>query len=186
MAQTGITEPEEAVRMMNSGELEVRVKKWIIEDGIICFSVKSDGASGNEWITRLNRRDIRLTGKAEKFLLSKRFKATSGKLSKIIILKNSLFQFYEPDLLQIRQYAETLGFSTPDVETACLIREKLSSKDVAEMGCKNIAVMHKPIRVDGEHLIFNICDIDNITLLSAISEDPNEIWSLGGGFAFTS
>ena len=50
MRQTGETDPNEAVRLVNSGEWVISkpTRSWREEGGVIFFSVTSDGTTGED------------------------------------------------------------------------------------------------------------------------------------------
>lgn len=63
MRQTGTDDPNEAVRMVNAGEVQISVirPEWTEKDRIIHFSVTSNGNTGEEWITRLESKNFRVS-----------------------------------------------------------------------------------------------------------------------------
>lgn len=93
MKQTGINDANEAVRMVNSGEVQILLKKpkWTEKDGVIRFSVTSDGTTGEEWISRLENKNFRVGDYAKSVLRSKDFKPTSGITIFIAVLKGEIF-----------------------------------------------------------------------------------------------
>lgn len=157
MTQTGITEPEEAVRMMNSGELQISVikSKWIEKDSVIRFSVTSDGTTGEEWIARLESKGFRVGDYAKRVLRSKDFKPTNRIIYEITVLKGELFSDSDRITKTIRKEAKNRKLSTPNAEVACLIREKFSDKELEAMGLYLIVTMHEPIKdSDGGPMLF--------------------------------
>jgi len=151
MAQIGVNDPKEAVRMMNAGELQVSVikPKWREENGIIYFSVTSDGATGEEWITRLESKYFGVSDYAKSILRSKDFKSTRGITTEIAVIPGLLFEDNDRTTKNIRAYAKKRQLLDPNAEVACLIREKFSDKEIKVMGLWWIAVMHKPIKDSG-------------------------------------
>ena len=148
MVQIGITEPEEAVRMMNSGELQISVSKpkWTEKDGVIRFSVTSDGITGEEWISRLESKSFRVSDYAKSVLSSKGFKPTSGITYEIAVLKGEIFSDNDRITKNIRKEAKNRKLSDPNAEVACLAREKFSDKELEAMGLYWIVAMHEPIK----------------------------------------
>src|SRR3989344_4056544 len=60
---------------------------WREEDGVIYFSVTSDGMSGGEWIKRLESKGFRVGDYAKNVLRSKDFKPTEGVVTEVAVLK---------------------------------------------------------------------------------------------------
>lgn len=187
MTQTGITDPEEAVRMMNSGELKVSVikPKWTEKDGVIYFSVTSDGTTGEEWIARLESKSFGVVDCAKSVLRSKSFKPTSGVTYEIAVLKGELFSDNERITKNIRKEAKNRKLFTPNAEVACLIREKFSDKELGAMGLHWIIAMHEPIEDtdDGPVLLIAHRDRGGSWLLAGYGS-PGSEWGRVVGFAF--
>ncbi len=122
--------------MMNAGELQASVirPKWREENGIIYFSVTSDGATGEEWITRLESKGFRVSGYAKIILRSKDFKPTSGITTEITVIKGVLFEDNIRITKRVRAYVKKHQLFDPNAELACLIREKFSDKEIEAMG----------------------------------------------------
>jgi hypothetical protein len=187
MTQTGITEPEEAVRMMNSGELQISVikSKWIEKDSVIRFSVTSDGTTGEEWIARLESKGFRVGDYAKSVLRSKDFKPTNGIIYEIAVLKGELFSDSDRITKTIRKEAKNRKLSTPNAEVACLIREKFSDKELEAMGLYWIVAMHEPIKdSDGDPELLDASRSGNGSWLSTSYGLPDLEWFRGNGFAF--
>ncbi len=184
MTQTGITEPEEAVRMMNSGELQISViSKWIEKNGVIRFSVTSDGTNGEEWIARLESKGFRVGDYVKSVLRSKDFKSTNKIIYEIAVLKGELFSDSDRITRTIRKEAKERKLFIFNAEAACLIREKFSDKELEAMGLYWIVAMHEPIKdSDGvPKLLF--ASRDGSWLLTSY-DDTDDEWHRGCGFAF--
>ena len=151
MTQTGITEPEEVVRMVNAGEVQISVVKsrWTEKDNVIRFSITSDGTTGEQWIARLESKGFRVGDYAKSVLRSKSFKPTSGITYEIAVLKGELFSDSDRTTKTIRKEAKNRKLSTPNAEVACLIREKFSDKELEAMGLYWIVAMHESIKDSG-------------------------------------
>lgn len=187
MAQTGITEPEEAVRMVNAGEVQISVikPKWNEKDGVIRFSVTSDGTTGEEWISRLESKSFRVGDYAKSVLRSKSFKPTSGATTEIAVLKGEIFSDNDRITKNIRKEAKNRKLSTPNAEIACLIREKFSDKELEAMGLYWIVAMHEPIKdSDGDPTLLGADRDGSGSWLSSSYGSSDSEWSRGSGFAF--
>jgi len=187
MKQTGVDDPNEAVRLVNSGEwtLTGSVQRWTEKDGIIYFSVTSDGTTGEQWITRLESKGFRVSDYAKSILRSKSFKPTSGVTSEIAVLKGELFSDNERITKNIRKDAKNRKFTTPNAEVACLIREKFTDKELEAMGLYWIVAMHEPIKDSGgDPTLLNASRLGDGSWLDARYAYPGSEWDRARGFAF--
>ncbi|MFH1631831.1 MAG: hypothetical protein ABIA47_02270 [bacterium] len=169
------------------GELEVvEVERaWREEDGIIYFSVTSDGTTGEEWAERLTQGGFRVSGYAKSVLCSSDFKPTSGVTTEVAVMKGMLFGDGDRVTEKIRSEATKRGFTNPNAEVACLIREKFSDKEIKAMGLRWIVAMHDPIEdADGGPDLLSANRSDDGSWLSAHYDWPGARWDRGDGFAF--
>lgn len=135
---------EEGIARFLRGETCVteNVKKWREQDGVIYFSVTSDGTTGEEWIARLDSKKYEIETCGKSFLRSPDFKPTKGVTTEVAVLKGMLFDHNDRITCKIRAKAETRKFENLNDETACLIREKFTDKELEEMGLWMIVVMN--------------------------------------------
>jgi len=115
---------------------------WYEKDGVIYFSVTSDGTIGEDWISRLERKDVPVSDYAKNILRSVDFKSTIG-VFKVAILKTTLID--KRTIRRINAEAEKRGLSRPSAELACLIRDKFTNREIKTMGFSDIIIMHQPI-----------------------------------------
>jgi len=187
MKQTGMKDPNEAVRLVNSGEwtLTGPIRTWNEKDGLIRFSVTSDGGSGEEWISRLGSNGFRIGDYAKSVLRSRRFKPTNSITYEIAVLKGILFNDCNRLTKNIRKEAKFRKLITPNAEIACLIREKFSDQELKAMGLYWIVAMHEPIRdSDGSPELLGACRSGLGPWLHTVYDDPNNKWDHKYGFAF--
>ncbi|PKM91528.1 hypothetical protein CVU82_02955 [Candidatus Falkowbacteria bacterium HGW-Falkowbacteria-1] len=160
-------------------------KKWREENGIIYFSLTSDGATGEQWIIRLESKDFRVSDYAKSILCSKSFKPTNGVTYEIAVLKGEIFSDNDRITKNIRKEAKNRKLSTPNAEAACLFREKFSDKELEAMGLYWIVVMHEPIKdSDGDPLLLSAGRDGSGSWLDADCGGSGSRWVRGGGFAF--
>jgi hypothetical protein len=50
---------------------------------------------------------------------------------------------------EIREYASGKGYTPPSAEVACLLREKMSDRDIEALGVWYVVALHEPIKVGG-------------------------------------
>jgi hypothetical protein len=187
MKQTGTDDPNEAIRLVNSGEwtLSGPARLWTEKDSVIRFSVTADGTTGEEWISRLESKSLRVGDYAKSVLRSKDFKPTSGITYEIAVLKGELFSDSDRITKTIRKEAKNRKFSTPNAEIACLIREKFSDKELEAMGLYWIVAMHEPIKdSDGDPLLLYAYCNGLGSWFSTYYVFPDDEWLRCFGFAF--
>src|SRR3989344_2731566 len=158
MRQTGETDPNEAIRLVNSGEWVVTkpARSWREKDGVIYFSITSDGTTGEDWIKRLEGNGFRVGDYAKQVLRSPDFKPTNGVTTEVAVLKGMLFEDNDRITKKIRAEADKRKLGNPNPELACLIREKFTDKEIEAMGLWYIVAMHEPVNdSDGGPLLLN-------------------------------
>ncbi|HPY08955.1 MAG: hypothetical protein ACOX0H_01695 [Patescibacteria group bacterium] len=160
------------------------LRRWREENGVIYFSVNSDGATGEEWITRFESKGFRIGNYTKSVLHSKDFKPTNGIIYEIAVLKGKFFSISNRNTKAICQEAKNRKFSTPNTEVACLIREKFSDKELEAMGLYWIVAMHEPIKdSDGYPRLLSAIRDDGGSWLGSSYDNFVYKWDYGG-FAF--
>ena len=160
-------------------------RSWREEDGVIYFSVTSDGTTGEGWITRLESNGFRVGDYAKQVLRSPDFKPTNGVTTEIAILKGMLFEDNDRITKKIRIEADKRKLSKPNAELACLIREKFADKEIEAMGLWYIVAMHEPINDSvGVPVLLGVGRSGGGRWLDAYYVRPARRWSRDGGFAF--
>lgn len=165
--------------------------QWREENGVLYFSVTSDGATGEEWISRLEGKGFRVKDSAKSILRSSNFQPTSGKTTEVVVLKGMLFSDNERITKNIRAKAKSGEFtgrnlSDPNAELACLIREKFSDEEIEAMGLWAIVAMHEPIQDSGGRpVLLSAGRGVGGRWLGAYWGGPGSGWSRGCGFAFS-
>ena len=178
---------EDGAEQFLRGETAVCVpdRCWTERDGVIYFTVVSDGTTGEDWITRLEGKGKRLSNEAKFVLRSREFKPTSGVIYEIAVLKGMLFNDSDRVTSKIRADAEQRTLSTPNAEIACLIRDKFTDEEIEAMGLVWIVTMHEPIAgSDGIPLLLSARRRGGGSWLNAVWASPDGRWNRLGGFAF--
>lgn len=177
----------EAALKFLRGELTVSepTRSWREEDGVIYFSVTSDGTTGAEWIARLEKKGYRVGDYAKQLLLSKSFLPTTGVTTEVAVLKGMLFEDNDRITKKIRTEAANRKLETPNAEIACLIREKFTDEEIKAMGLTWIVAMHEPIKdsVGGPFLLRADRGVGGRWLFAYYGK-PDFRWFREGGFAF--
>jgi hypothetical protein len=178
---------------LNAGEPSAPeiVCSWREKDGVIYFSVTSDGTTGKDWITRLKNKGSRAGDSAKKVLSSPDFRPTSGVTTDVAVLRGCFFEHNNRTTKNIRAYAE--AFRTPDKrklgkpepELACLIREKFTDKELEAMGLWYIVTMHESIITpDGKPRSLGVYRGDGGNWVYASYDESDKVWDRRGGAAF--
>lgn len=184
MHQMDLTDPNEAVRRINSGEwaLPEPYRQWRERYNVIYFSVTSDGTSGPEWVIRLEKKGVLLSDNAKNLLRSPGFTPTTGVTTRIAVLKGALFTDSERVVKVIHIDAYRRGLIRPNAEVACLIREKFSDEEIEKMVLEGIITMHNSlIEVDGGP---DLLGTGKSSSLRAYYGGKDDRWHSAHGFAF--
>lgn len=169
------------------GELAVSepARRWREEDGVIYFSVASDGTTGPQWVTRLEKQNFQVGNYAKSILCSSDFKPTTGVKYEIVVLKGMLFSDDNRITKKIRAKAKKRKLTVPNAEVTCLIREAFSDEELEAMGLWWIITMHEPIKVsDGRPFLLGAGGDYGGRWLGACCDGPGDRWDRGDGFAF--
>ncbi|MEX0931707.1 MAG: hypothetical protein WDZ88_03070 [Candidatus Paceibacterota bacterium] len=153
MRQTGVSDPNEAVRLVNSREFVLTrpVRDWHKKEGFVYFTVTSENMTGEDWITWYKNKGIDLEDDVKCLLRSEHFKPTSGVTTRVVLSPGSSLLMRER--LKIECLDEALcahGYMTPNIELGFLMDKKFAKKEIAEdMGFNYITVMHDPVHIAG-------------------------------------
>lgn len=167
------------------GELTVSESehRWREVDGVIYFSVTSDGTTGIQWIERLKKKGFLMGNYAESILRSSDFKPTSDVEYTVAVLMGALFEDNDRITKKICSEANRRDFAEPNAEVACLIRENFSDEEIEAMGLQWIIVMHEAIKdSDGNPYLLGAYRPGGGSWLGAYR--PDNRWSCASGFAF--
>lgn len=177
---------EMALRFLRD-ELSVSepTRSWREEDGVIYFSVTSDGTTGEDWITRLESKGFRVGDYAKQVLRSPDFKPTNGVTTEVAVLKGMLFEDNDRITSRIRAEADKRKLNRPNAELACLIREKFTDEEIEAMDLWYIVVMHEPTYdSDGDPYFLYAHRDRNGRCLQTYRGRLDDEWDLDYGFAF--
>lgn len=178
---------EEGVERFLRGELTVieTTRNWREQDGVIYFTVTSDGATGLAWIERLESKGFHIGDYAKQVLRSPDFKPTNGVTTEIAVLKGMLFEDSKRITKNIRSTAHEREWVAPNAEVACLIREMFTDGEIKAMGLAWITVMHEPINdSDGGPSLLYVSRHGDGRWLGTSNGGPGRGWDRDGGFAF--
>jgi len=161
------------------------VPKWREQDGVIYFSVTSDGTTGPQWIERLEKKGFRIGNYAKSIFYSDDFKPTNGVTTQIAVLKGEMFADSDRTTKNIRAEADKRKLIKPNAEVACLIREKFADEEIKAMDLWWIVTMHEPIKdSDGDPSLLSADRNVDGRWLSAGYDRPDRRWNRSNGFAF--
>lgn len=180
----GWTDNQKSLRD-NLSECLVPPPKWREEDGVIYFSVTSDGTTGEDWIKRLESKGFRVGDYARQVLCSPDFKPTSGVTTEVAVLKGMLFEDSNRITKKIHKEANKRKLGKPEPELAYLIRLQFTDEEIEQMGLWHIVAMHEPINDsdDGPDLLY-AGRSGGGRWLGAFDDGPGLGWGRDNGFAF--
>lgn len=154
-------------------------------DGVIYFTVTSDGTTGENWITRLENKGFSVGEYAKEILRSADFTPTSGIVTEVAVLKGKLFEDAYRTTKKICVEAEKRRLKKPRPEIACLIREKFTDEKIGDMGLWVITTMHEPIKDSDDNLHYlGTCLTDVRGCLNTYDGNFRGGWRDSFGFAF--
>jgi len=161
-------------------------RKWREQDGVIYFSVTSNGKTGEGWIKYLEGKKFLVGEDAKNVLRSKDFKPTSGVTTEIAVLKDALSANDVRTTNNVRADAERRKFTKPNAEISCLIREKFMDEEIEAMGLWAIVAMHDPIKDSpGALRLLGVYRVGDGRGLTAFDNDPGIGWRREIGLAFS-
>jgi hypothetical protein len=177
------------VRDVLNGKAEITypVYPWREENGVIYFSVISDGTTGEQWITRLEAAGYRVSDYAKSILRSKKFQPTTNVKTEVAVLKGEIFTDENRITKKIRLEAKkrNLAKAKINAEVACLTRIMFSDEDIKAIGLWWIVVMHEPIKdSDGNPMLLGAYRINDGHWLDTCYDRPDSKWFRSCGFAF--
>ena len=158
---------------------------WRQKDGVLYFSVTSDGTTGGDWITRLENKRFRVDDDAKQVLRSPDFKPTRGVTTDVAVLKRLLFMEDELTIGRIRAEAYRRKLIKTNAEVACLTREKFTDRELQDMVLRYITFIHEPISNSyGDPRLLTV-PIEIGGCLLTQDGGPDKRWYRDfGGFAF--
>ena len=176
---------DEVVLKVLRREFTVSVRAWREQEGIVYFSITSNGRTGEQWITYFESKGINLAQYEKDVLRSKDFKPTSGITTEIAVLKGSLFTDKNRVISKIRDAASERKLTRPNPEVAGLIREMFTDEEIEVMGLSSIYVMHEPIEdCYGNSLLLGASRSIGGRWLHACYGNPDSRRNHDDGFAF--
>ncbi len=161
--------------------------KWREQNGVICFTVTSDGWTGEDLIRHLESNFPHVNNRVKGVLRSLDFKPTFGVTTKIVVLKGTLFPKKERTEGKIRVEAYRRNLIMPNAEVAHLVYKMFTDEQAKAMNLWQIVAMHKPINdFDGDPRLLGASRRDYCSWLDAFHVSPYTGWPEDTGFAFVS
>ncbi len=174
-----------AVDMQNSlqsvieSQLVTATRSWREKDGVIYFTLVSDGTTGQQW-TEIFPDSPKWT---KDVLLSPHFRPTKGVVYRVAVLKGTLFSDENRITKKIRKDAAGRNLGTPNAELGCLIRKNFSNEDIEAMGLWWIVAMHDPIE-DSAGAPVLLCAYRLCGARGLCAASGSAGWRAVSGFAF--
>lgn len=179
----GVKTPD--IRMLRRQLSQHQIPKWREEDGVIYFSVTSDGTTGEDWISRLESKGFSVGDHAKQVLRSPDFKPTKGVTTEVAVLKGVLFGNNDRSTKNVRTEADKRKLGKPEAELACLIRDKFTDKEIEVMGLWYIVAMHEPVNnFTGDSYLLIANRFGDGCGFDVYYSKPDHEWGRDSGFAF--
>ena len=170
----------------NSGEWVVskQTHSWREEDGVIYFSVTSDGTTGEDWITRLEQGLLRgrLRQAGAPFA---GFKPTNGVTTEVAVLKGRLFEDNDRITKKIRAeaYKRKLSSRTPS-SLASSVRSSRTRRSKRWVCGTSLPCTNPSTTPTGDPHLLYARRYDVGRWLNAYYDRPGDRWHRDHGFAF--
>ncbi len=172
----------------NINNCAVGQKSWTEKDGVIYFTVVSNGRTGEQWINHFTDKKIKIDEYAKSVLLSDEFNknVTNNVTTEIAVLKALLWNDYNNRTVKnIRAKADEMKLSNPQAEVACLIRDAYLDEELKAIKPWWIVIMHEPIKdSDGCPYLFFVNLNDSDPCLEAYYVMLHNRFHGDHGFAF--
>jgi hypothetical protein len=177
---------EKSLQLLIEGKFpeSAQEKKWSERDGVIHFTVVSDGKTGEAWLKHFESKKVRISRNARSIILSGYFKPTSGVVYKVAVIRG---EFFSADADRIRSKimdeAHLRKMTVPNPEVACLTRDMFTDEQIKQTGLYWIVTMHQPI-TDHVGGMGQLGVHASATRLGAFYGCIGGVWKRGNGFAF--
>ena len=157
---------------------------WFEKDGMIYFTVTSNGKSGKDWIKHFESKGIKIGDYARQILLKIK-PSKKGTVTQIAVIKGEFFSDDNRITSNIRTEADKRKLSKPNAEVGCLVRDMFTDEEIKKMGLTWIVTMHEPIKdSDGDPSLLYADRDDDDSWLSTYYDNPDSRWNRESGFAF--
>lgn len=121
---------------------------------VLKLTVTSNGRSGKEWIDRFRGKGIDISGDAV-YMLRMHFTPTKNITNEVVILKDKL-RGYLYGREKVLERARQNNLSIPNMETVCLVLDKLSIEELKGLGLIWLTVANKnAISIYNTNLLYN-------------------------------
>lgn len=157
--------------------------KWFENDGVIYFTVISNGMTGEEWIKHLKSKGIKI-GDCVRQVLLNIIPSKKGTVTQIAVIKGEFFSDGNRTTSNVRIEADKRKLVKPNLEVACLIRDMFTDEEIKTMRLSWIVTMHGPIKDFGgssDDLLCTARHGDDSWFFSYC--DPSLGWGYETGFA---
>lgn len=152
---------------------------WIKENGIVRFSLSSNGRLGSAWIEHFTSTGHEVSSHARRILLSSQFVPTDGISFDIAVVMG----LHVPESNRLTpvllEKGKELKLRPPTPEIICLIRDKFSDQAIDKMTLECIVGLHEQIEDQSGFLDTTPggIGVGELTL-------PEHRWGMAEGFAF--
>ncbi len=161
---------------------------WYEQDGVIYFSVFSDGIMGGNLIRSLEYQGYRLGDEAKVIIRSTNFRPVLGTVTNVAVIKGSNFEELGRNTSKVRAFAAQRKFQTIDTEVISLIRQMFTDSHLSDMGLLWMVGMHEPVEVYGEPRLLGLHRVEGSDyrgdFLVSFRGQDSATWDRDTGFVF--
>lgn len=156
--------------------------KWFMREGLYRRRVTVPTWSGDNWVTRLRRRQVGVNSLAEALLRTPQFVVGTGRHYDLAIMRGSDLSQDQRRTSSLRQEAFIRGLRAPVPAVGCVLRVIMSDELLKSMGMSQLIIMHNPIPdLFARHRLLQICSGNDLRAVCLTHDKPWDCWS---GFVF--
>lgn len=176
-------------KIVNATTEQLRAHLALVAEKVKHFflpEVVSEGKTGEDFITCLKEKGFRVGDYAMQIMRKKEFIPTTGvKYKPVVIFGKEIENDSERTTENIRKIAQERGYLKPNAELAPMLREKVSDKEMEEMGVYALVVMSDNIKDSGgAPRLLGLHRRGDGRWLRAYYGRPGDEWSREIGFVF--
>ncbi len=160
---------------------------WTTDDcGNIHLSLRSEGTTSRQYYHLFKTRGFIFSGCVQDVLFHASDKPTSGVVYRVVILPIKNIVGRDRSDRKVIDYGFRRGWQRPHWEVACLIRDRLSSRQIKNMGLSWIVSMHEPINNSCNDPHYLVTSLGADDLLSFLTHRccPENVFAESGGCVF--
>jgi hypothetical protein len=120
--------------------------KWVEIDGVIHFTVESEGVTGKAWIQYFEATGVYINNRTRRMLSSDEFSPTEGLVTNIRLFRGEVFVNEERYESILREQVARQHLLIPNLEQACLVHKALTVQILQEMQLGSVIAQYDLVR----------------------------------------